>query len=179
MPALKTKKLINLLPEEYAPSSKFTASMLFFARINKILTVLAIIVLTAIGGIFVYENNLLRHEVGQNQLLKQEIVLHEDSEQKLVLVKDRLEKAGRILNREMEVDMGRAEQLIGSLPLDVGITGVLFSEGVLKINLITPNSDILAKTLGATLTKEIFKIVNLTSFSFKPDQGYAATLELK
>jgi len=179
MSALKMKRPINLLPEEYGDRSKSRVSSLLVSRINKILAIVAAVLLILIGAVFVYENILLRRELDRNKFLKQDIVAREDSEQKLILVKDRLEKINEVYNYETKVDVQKVLTIINKLPVDVNVTGINISEKTLKLSLVASNSLVFAKTLGATLSKEIFETVDLTSFSFQPDIGYVITLDLK
>ncbi len=169
---------LNLLPPELAVSKNLSKLLKIIKALGVIGMAAFVVFAIGVGAFFVLGTIKLNNLNSSVASLKKEVTAQQASEQQIVLVKDRLTKISKILNSPDSLpNLVVIEPFLGTLSQSTSINQLTIGSDSIGLSLgIKTNSD-LTSFLGALQSSDVFKKVEMTSFSLSPSSGYA--IEIK
>jgi cell division protein FtsL len=165
---------LNLLPPELAVS-KNLRQLLKVLRAMGVIGVALFLVFGMGVGIFIITSTVKLNNIDSNiTQLKAQVSSQQKSEQLVILLKDRIAKTALVQKMPSSSEnLKTVEPFLAGLSAGTLINQMAVSptSTVLSVNLKT-NSD-LASFLNSFQASDVFKSVNLTSFSLSPITGYS------
>jgi Tfp pilus assembly protein PilN len=169
---------INLLPVEFSPSG--AAAKLAKLLNNAVFLGFTVFILVLVGGISFFLINYfsLQDFQKKQEALSTSIELLEATETRLVLVQDRLKLVKVIKSKESVIsDLTTFASILPTIGGGLSLAEVDLRPNKTEFSVLATNSSELAKFMAALTAGELYKKVDLTSFSYSPTAGYSSSFE--
>ena len=163
---------INLLTEEYKPSSNFQKLSKALKRLSTFVAILGIIALVTFGAITFFLQRRTNEVTAKNDALKQEIKAMEDTETKLVLVRDRLQKVQQVRAiADTTPDISSFESVLPGLLAGVRIETVEVKPGKIDLSVNAPSADAMSEVLKLVSAMSGYSQLEVQSVNFNDTNG--------
>jgi len=165
---------LNLLPPELSVSKNLN-SFLKTVRSLGVIGIAAFLIFgVGVSAFFIFSTISLNGINANVTKLKGQVSAQQKSEQQIILVKDRLEKIASIQNLPNSSSNQTAiEPFLTNLSVNSSLGELEIDPAIVRLSAnIKTNSD-LSTFLGSFQSSDVFKTVDLTSFSLSPINGYS------
>ncbi len=170
---------INLLPEEFKPSTYIVGLTKTLNRITVVFSALLVVASLSFTAAYLFYSQKNISLLKEKERLISEIKALEATEQRLILVKDRLQKISQILSGSYtESQIDSLYKLSNMIPPTTSLDSVFVEGNSVKISLSTPVLDDITNFISSLLASQNFKSIKLTSFVFDENKGYTVSFIL-
>lgn len=170
---------INLIPVDIAPKSSVAKIANFLKTASAV--GLTIFILAGFGLTSFYLLNYfqLRGSLTRADNLKGAIASLQKTEADLVLVRDRLSKVKTVLSAESaDQNLEAIATLFKQVPPGVTISDLNATTKKTEMSITAANSLALSQFMAQFISGGLFETINLKSFGFNPQGGYAVSFEM-
>lgn len=165
---------INLLPQDLVARSSIVKISGILGNIVTFGFAFFIIVAVGMGSLFIINSFRLKNLIQSQDALKANIKSLEATETRLVLVRDRVGKVKDVLDQESaNNNLVSLDSLTQKIPVGVTLADAELSTKKSEMTFVTKDSLSLSQFMAELISANLYKSLDLTSFSFNPASGYS------